>query len=54
MSRKSAQELQALKDERDAWVDVIREQIVSTARRLVCLAAINRWYNNELRKENES
>jgi hypothetical protein len=55
MSRKTAQEVQALNDERDAWDDAIREQIRCEDRRAVCLDAIESWYRRELkRKENIS
>jgi hypothetical protein len=52
MSLKTAQEVQALEDERLAWADAIREQIRCEDRRAVCLDAIDRWYHNELKKGN--
>jgi hypothetical protein len=40
--------MRALNDERDAWVEAVREQIKSDKRRNVCLDAIDHWYHSVL------
>lgn len=36
----------ALEDERDCWIEAIRELITSPARQNVCIEAVNRWYRS--------
>jgi len=40
-----------LDDERRDWIEAIMEQLMSEKRRLICLAAVDRWYQGELKKE---
>jgi hypothetical protein len=46
------QEMRALNDERDAWIEAIPDQIKSEKRRNTCLNAVDRWYHQVLLHDN--